>query len=162
MKYQGFFIKLLSLLLIIGILYYYQITVAENAAIIAENEAKIAEVEAYNREVRLELARKAEEAAKAAGEEISYTYQSGSFEGAGDGYGGPIIVSVSLEYDILTDIKVISHDWEDASYFSYAEGIVSRVLEEQSTQIDVVSGATLSSEGILAAIDNALEEAEKQ
>ena len=160
MKYTSFILKLAAVGIICGILYYYQGIAVTRAEIVAENEAQIAEVEAYNREIQLENARREAEAAGAAGEEISYYYQDGTFEGTGTGYGGPITVSITLEHDVLTDVQVLSHDAEDPAYYVLAEGLTSKVLAAQSTEVDAASGATFSSKGILEAIDNALAEAE--
>ena len=159
MKYPGFIIKLIAVVLTGVILYHYQAVAVERAEIVAENEAKIAEVEAYNREVQLENARREAEAAAAEGKEaeILYFYRDGTFEGTGNGYGGPITVSVTIEHDIITEIAVLSHDAEDPAYFSLAEGLTAKMVSAQSTDVDTVSGATFSSRGIIEAVTNALK-----
>ena len=105
----------------------------------------------------------------AAGAEVSDTaeasdgaeaaYKDGTFEGTGDGDGGPIRVAVTIESDILTEVKVLSHDAEDPAYFVLAEGLTDRILSAQSTDVDAASGATFSSRGIISAVENALKEA---
>ncbi len=166
MKYQSFFTKLLAVVLIGVILYHYQNIAAARAAIAAENEAAIAEVEAYNREIQAENQRREAAAAGESGPAESESagsgasvYQDGTYEGTGNGYGGPINVSVTIEGDTITAFEVLSHDGEDPAYYALAESLTATVLQEQSTDIDTVSGATFSSKGILEALNNALDKA---
>lgn len=67
-------------------------------------------------------------------------------------------ISAKVEVDIkdrkISDIKLIEHKNERGVK---AEIIPERVVEAQSLQVDVVSGATNSSKVILKAIQNALE-----
>ena len=153
MKYKNFLMKLAAMIMIAGALGYYQQVASARAAIIAENEAKIAEVEAYNREIQLENARR---------QAAALYYENGTYEGEGQGYGGPVRVSVTVEYDILTDIHVVSGDGEDPAYLEQAETLIDKCLSGQTTDVDVVTGASFSSRGILEAIGNALDKAVKK
>ncbi len=149
--------KLITLSVISGTLYYYQSAAVARAAVISENEAEIAEIEQYNLEIQKENARRS-----ASGEEVKYFYQNGTFEGTGTGYGGPITVEMTIENDVITDVTVTKHDAEDPAYFKLAEGLAAQVVSRQSLDIDTVSGATFSSKGILEAAENALDAAEKE
>ena len=150
MKYSNFLMKILALAVIAGSLGYYQSVAAANAAVVAENEAKIAEVEEYNRQVQLENAKR---------QAASLYYENGTYEGEGTGYGGPIRVSVTVEYDVMTDVHVISHDAEDPAYFDQAQVLTDKVVSGQTTDVDVVAGASFSSRGIIEGIENALDKA---
>ena len=50
---------------------------------------------------------------------------------------------------------------DDAAYFKRAESLLKQVLQQQTTDLDAISGATFSSEGILEAIVDALEQAKQ-
>lgn len=63
-------------------------------------------------------------------------------------------VEVSVSNHRITNITVLQHD---NGLGSMAENIVNDVVEEQSLDIDAVSGATVSSKCILKAIENAIE-----
>lgn len=89
-------------------------------------------------------------------------YKEGTYTGEGTGFGGTIQVEITLENDALTNISVVSAPGEDSAYLSRAQGVISAVLSEQSTDVDTVSGATFSSTGILNAIDDALAKAENE
>ena len=153
MRYQNFIMKIVATMLVCTVLFYYQSIASARAALVAENEAKIAEVEKYNQEIMLENAKR---------EAGSLYYNDGIYEGEGSGYGGIIKVSVTIEYDMLTDVHVISHDGEDPAYYDLASGLADKIVSAQSTDIDTASGATFSSNGILEAVDDALEKAVRE
>lgn len=78
--------------------------------------------------------------------------------GEGEGYQGIIKVKVGIEAGRITKISVTDHN-EDFEWYSKAkEPIIKSVIEKQSSDVDVVSGATYTSEGIINAINNAIEQ----
>ena len=87
-------------------------------------------------------------------------YKDGTYTGEADGYGGTIQVEVTLASDEITSINVVSAPGEDSAYLSQAESVIDSILSAQSTDVDTVSGATFSSTGILNAVDDALGKAE--
>ena len=147
MKHPTFFVKLLCLALIVLLLFGYQQVAVERAAQAAERASEIALAEAHNREV-LRLM-----------EETSDLYTPGTYEGSAQGFGGTITVSVTVDESEITSIDVLSHSGEDAAYFSQAMTLTEQILRGQSTDLDAVTGATLSSIGLLDAVDAALEKA---
>lgn len=48
---------------------------------------------------------------------------------------------------------------ETPAYFSNAQGVISQILSSQSPNVDAVSGATYSSNGIIQAVQSALSQA---
>ena len=65
------------------------------------------------------------------------------------------ILEVTVENHILTLINMIEHNCSPVG--RKAEGIIDRIIESQSLDIDVISGAILSSKTIKMAIQKALE-----
>ena len=88
-------------------------------------------------------------------------YKDGTYTGAAQGFGGVIRVSVTVDENEITEIEVLSSEGEDAAYFSQAETLNAKILQKQNTDLDAVTGATLSSIGLLDAVDAALEQAVK-
>lgn len=84
----------------------------------------------------------------------------GAYTGIGEGFGGDIEVLVTVEGGRIAKVEILSAEDETPSYFEQAKGILPSILTTQSTQVDTVSGATFSSEGILEAVENALSLAE--
>ena len=83
-------------------------------------------------------------------------YKDGNWEGTGNGYKGEVKVRVTVKDGKITAVDILSNV-DDAAYFNNAKGVISSVIEQQTPNVDTVSGATFSSVGILDAIYNALE-----
>lgn len=86
-------------------------------------------------------------------------YKDGTYQGSGTGFGGTITVQVTVSDGKITAVDILSASGETDSYFASAQGVVSKVLSSQSPNVDAVSGATYSSNGIIQAVQNALSQA---
>ena len=86
-------------------------------------------------------------------------YKDGTYQGSGTGFGGMITVQVTVSGGKITAVDILSASGETGSYFASAQGVVSKVLSSQSPNVDAVSGATYSSNGIIQAVQNALSQA---
>ena len=86
---------------------------------------------------------------------LGSAYADGTFIGTGVGFNGDVVIAVTMQNGMLVSLAVVQTD-DDEEYFSRAEALLSAVVQKQSTSVDTVSGATYSSKGILAAIEDAL------
>lgn len=86
----------------------------------------------------------------------NFDLEDGTYIGEGQGFGGTIKVSVVIKDKTITEINVVSAEGEDAAFFGRAKGVIDKILSGQKTDVDVVSGATYSSRGIISAVKNAL------
>ena len=82
--------------------------------------------------------------------------KDGTYKGSANGYGGKVTVNVTVSKKTMTAIDVVSAPGETDSFFNRAKGVIDEMLMAQSTDVDVVSGATYSSNGIIGAVKNAL------
>ena len=89
-----------------------------------------------------------------------FPYPDGVYTGSGEGYGGTTKIELTLKNGTIQKIHVVSNE-DDEAFFKRAETLISLVIQRQSTDVDAVSGATFSSEGILEAIQEALEAAKQ-
>lgn len=85
-------------------------------------------------------------------------YKDGTYTGFGDGMNGKVKVSVTISQDKITSISV-GENSEDEEYLAEAKGVIDRIIASQSTDVDVVSGATYSSNGIIGGVNEALSKA---
>ena len=87
-------------------------------------------------------------------------YADGTYTGTGTGFrGAQTEVSVTIANGLITDIVTVSYG-DDRPYYSRAFSDVSQeIISSQSTDVDAVSGATYSSDGIMEAVQSALSEA---
>jgi len=87
------------------------------------------------------------------------TVADGEFVGEGEGLMGPLKVQITVSGGKITNITVLSH----VDTPEYAEkaipGIARSVIERQEVSVDVVSGATGTSEGLISALKQALRKA---
>lgn len=85
-------------------------------------------------------------------------YKDGTFTGTGMNRRGSIDVQVTIKNDKITDVE-ISHF---AMHYSESDvvGLPDEVLQNQSAQVQNVSGATYSTEAFQDAIQVALEQAQ--
>ena len=82
--------------------------------------------------------------------------EDGTFTGAAGGYAGEIELEVTVENGRVTSIEVLSHS-ETRRLFDDALGTIrQQIIDRQTTDVDSVSGATGSSDGIIRAVENAL------
>jgi uncharacterized protein with FMN-binding domain len=86
-------------------------------------------------------------------------YRDGVWTGTGRGYGGEIRVQVRISSGLIQEIGITAHN-EDPLIGEEAMGeLLELVLDYQSTNLDALSGATGTSTGFLAAVEDALDHA---
>lgn len=85
----------------------------------------------------------------------SGNFKDGTYTGTGYGRNGSIEVEVTVSDGSISSIEIIS-SYEDAPYLSRATSVINSVINSQSVDVATVSGATMSSNGILEAVANAL------
>ncbi len=100
-----------------------------------------------------------EDDAKTGETETESNYADGCWTGEAQGFGGMIAVEVTVESGRVSGIEVVSADGEDGAYLSMAENIIPDMIKAQTSEVDVISGATFSSTGIRDAVAKALEQA---
>lgn len=88
------------------------------------------------------------------------TWNDGTYDGEGSGYNPSkkIKLSVTISKGKIAKIDVISHG-ETPSYWNMAKVLLEKIINQQSCEVDSVSGATMSSNGIKEAVQKALEQA---
>ncbi|MDR2500423.1 MAG: FMN-binding protein [Treponema sp.] len=81
------------------------------------------------------------------------------FEGTGQGFRGPIRVAVETGGGIILGIEILDHEDDPLVGGAAMEELREQVLDENTTSLDALSGASESSAGFLQAVENALEKA---
>lgn len=82
--------------------------------------------------------------------------KDGVFQGSAEGYGGTVVTEVTIGNGWITSVEVVEAKDEDAPWLEMVEVLPERILEAQTSSIDVVSGATFTSTGILNGVTEAL------
>lgn len=82
--------------------------------------------------------------------------EDGVYSGSADGYNGAINVEVTVESGEITDVRVLSHNDSPGISDPAIEEIPAAIVAGNTTEVEVVSGATFTSQGLMAAVNNAL------
>ncbi len=80
-------------------------------------------------------------------------------QGSAEGYGGELTVEVELADGEIVAVRVVDHSETAGLSDPAIEQVPAAVVEAQSTEVDSVSGATVTSEAIKAAVQAALDDA---
>ena len=86
----------------------------------------------------------------------SFDVSDGTYYGTGTGFAGKIKVAVTVKDKQITAIEIVENEADDDTFFSRAKGVIDKIISGQTLDVDVVSGATYSSNGIISAVKNAL------
>lgn len=82
----------------------------------------------------------------------------GVYTGVGTGKGGDIKVEITIKNDTLEKIDVLEHQ-ETEGFDKAMDTLKDEILKGNTLDVDTVTGCTMTSDGFLEAITNALKEA---
>lgn len=143
---REFWIRSVSVLAIVGILFGYNM--------VLEARAKDEQITELNGRLA-----EAQEAVASEENSSAGNYLDGTYTGEAEGFGGTVSVEVTVSDGSITGVDIVSADGEDGAYLTMAEGIIPAIIEAQTSEVDTISGATFSSGGIRDAAAQALEKA---
>ena len=83
--------------------------------------------------------------------------QSGEYIGEDRGIGGPIKVLVTMKDDKITNIEVVYHNETRGVSTNAINTVINSIIEQQTTDVDAVSGATVTSKALINAVKKAVE-----
>lgn len=86
-------------------------------------------------------------------------YKDGVYEGTGKGNGGPINLELTVKDGQISAIDVLDHKETEVLSDAAFEKLINGVVETQSVNLDRVTGATVTSAGIMSAVKDALKKA---
>lgn len=93
---------------------------------------------------------------KTAENDAGGNFQNGIYTGTGEGYRGKVTVTVKVADGKITEL-VLDDYADDKSYMERAKNrIFQEMISRQNTDVDAVSGATYSSNGLIEAVNKAL------
>ena len=86
-------------------------------------------------------------------------YTPGTYTGVGTGKNGDVKVEVTFSANAIDSVKVVEHAETAGISDGAIENVPAAIVEAQSLAVDTVSGATVTSEAILAAVADAVQQA---
>ncbi|PEE42644.1 FMN-binding protein [Bacillus pseudomycoides] len=90
---------------------------------------------------------------------VKSTYEDGTYYGQGTNRIGSVAVAVTIQKDKITSVQIT--DCTTSYSQSYIDDLPQQVLDRQSADVDVVSGATKSTEDFQEAVQIALLQAKQ-
>lgn len=93
------------------------------------------------------------------GEATDSLFQPGTYTATVDGHNGDVTVEVTVDEKSILDIQVTEHNESPGITDLVFERIPQGILVKQNLAVDVVSGATVTSDALIQAITLALEQA---
>lgn len=85
------------------------------------------------------------------------TVADGTYTGTAGGFQPDLTVEVAVSGGKITEITVVSHNETDGICDNAIKNMPGKIIEAQSLEVDAVSGATMTSQGIISAVFNALQ-----
>lgn len=92
-------------------------------------------------------------------DEVSIAYKAGTYTGKAFGHNNDIVVEVTFTADTISDIKIVEDKSDKAMQAAVHAQLPTNILEAQSLNVDIVSGATESSNAVINAVAQCVQEA---
>lgn len=96
---------------------------------------------------------------EAAAPAVQGNFKDGVYEGTGKGNNGDIKVEVTVEGGSITSVVLKEHGETEGIFEAAEKNVVADIIKNQTAEVDAVSGATNTSNGIMEAVENALSSA---
>ena len=89
----------------------------------------------------------------------SSKYTDGTYSGTAKGMNGDVTVEVTVKSDKIESVNVTSHNETTGISDAAIEQIPTSIVEKNSAEVDIVAGATVTSNAIMQAVTQALDKA---
>ena len=90
---------------------------------------------------------------------MAASYTAGTYTAEAQGHNGPVTVSVTFSGTEITAVEVVSHKETQGISDRPIKDIPEAIVANQSLAVDVITGATNTSNAILAAVEDAVKQA---
>ena len=96
---------------------------------------------------------------KPEGNETGLSFTAGTYNAESKGRNGAVKVEVTFDEASIVDVKVVEHEETPGISDAPIERIPAQIVEEQSLNIDAVASATMTSNAVLAAVEDCVNQA---
>lgn len=93
-------------------------------------------------------------------EDKALSFNEGVYEGEAEGYNGPLKLEVEFDSEKIADIKVKESTETDKVGTPAFDIVIEDIINANGSGVDIVSGATVTSNSIKQAVNDAAEKAE--
>lgn len=93
------------------------------------------------------------------GSKADGSYKAGTYKATAKGINGDVVIEVKFDKGAILEVKTLEHSETTGLGDVALERIAKEVVDGQTLAVDTVSGATVSSKAILAAIEDCVKQA---
>ncbi|NLY85082.1 MAG: FMN-binding protein [Tissierellia bacterium] len=86
-------------------------------------------------------------------------YKGGTYTATAKGNNGDVTVEVVFTDDAIKSITVVEHQETGGLGDTAMDSIINEILEKQTTEVDVVAGATNSCNAVIEAVEDCINQA---
>lgn len=87
-------------------------------------------------------------------------YVPGEYTGTASGFGGEVSVTVTVDENAITQASIAGEAETERLGGAAMSVLADQIMEKQSADLDIVAGATYTSEAVVSALKNALDAAQ--
>ncbi|MBQ3009135.1 MAG: flavocytochrome c, partial [Oscillospiraceae bacterium] len=91
--------------------------------------------------------------------EVEANFKDGTYTGTGTGIGGDVVVEAVVEDGEIVSITLKEHSETEGIFEGAVDGVIPEIIKGQTTEVDVVSGATVTSNAIIEAVEDIMDQA---
>ena len=91
--------------------------------------------------------------------EVEANFKDGTYTAVGTGIGGDVEVIAEVKDGEIVSIVLGEHGETEGIFESAVDGVIPEIIKGQTTEVDVVSGATLTSNAIIDAVSDIMNQA---
>lgn len=92
-------------------------------------------------------------------ESSTKSFKDGEYQGEGAGKNGPVLVQIRIQDGFMDRIDVLEHSENVAVAEGAFDTLSKEMIKQQSSEVDTVAGATLSSRAYKDGVRDALQKA---
>lgn len=99
-------------------------------------------------------------APKASSDSSELSFKPGTYTATGEGKFGPLVVDVTFSENAITDIKFGDHEETERVSDRAFDELPKTIIDQQALGVDAITGCTLTSQAILAAVTDCVKQAD--
>lgn len=91
--------------------------------------------------------------------EVEANFKDGTYTAVGTGIGGDVEVIAEVKDGEIVSITLGQHGETEGIFEGAVDGVIPEIIKGQTTEVDVVSGATITSNAIIEAVEDIMNQA---
>ena len=91
--------------------------------------------------------------------EVEANFKDGTYTAVGTGIGGDVEVIAEVKDGEIVSITLGQHGETEGIFEGAVDGVIPEIIKGQTTEVDTVSGATITSNAIIEAVEDIMDQA---